>query len=443
MYGEQLERNMAELTARLYELYGTRWDFYRILSQLVSMMKKAAAGRPAYLRQQDEEASGLYGTESLSCPWYLSQETVGMMLYVDLFAGTLRALEDKIPYLQELGVNYVHLMPLFDCPAGENDGGYAISSYRRVQPRLGTIDDLRHVAEVFHKHGIRLVLDFVFNHTLITRNKLVFEMFLSYWYGPESGLYMPSVAVFLDKDFYACGTGPQRMEPANFADFIKGYDTGERLVFKEVFGQKGKQVRIAQVDGGKLRVDGELLTPDEFAAQMAGDNLTWLVQEYIFQHQVMSDFNPTSVNTLRIVTYHTGERCFVEDAAVRMGYPGELVDNAFSDGFYTNIDDTGKLDESLFNFSMKTRRIHEWQDVRIPAAKEAFQFCVDLHSRTPELFSVGWDIAIEQDGTPLVIEANDSWAVFVTQTAQGHAARPAWERYLAERRAFEAAIQRV
>lgn len=157
MYGERLERNMAELTARLYELYGSRWDFYKILSRLEAIMRKASDSRPAYLREQDEDRS--------SRPWYLNQETVGMMLYVDLFAGNLRGLVDKIPYLKGLGVNYVHLMPLFDCPEGENDGGYAISSYRRVQPRLGTIEDLRLVAEEFHKSGIRLVLDFVFNHT--------------------------------------------------------------------------------------------------------------------------------------------------------------------------------------------------------------------------------------------------------------------------------------
>lgn len=157
MYNEQLERNMAGLTARLYELYGSRWDFYKILSRLESIMRKAAENRPSYLRADDEEAP--------SRPWYLNQETVGMMLYVDLFAGNLRGLVGKIPYLKGLGVNYVHLMPLFDCPDGENDGGYAISSYRRVQPRLGTTEDLRLVAEEFHKNGIRLVLDFVFNHT--------------------------------------------------------------------------------------------------------------------------------------------------------------------------------------------------------------------------------------------------------------------------------------
>lgn len=277
---------------------------------------------------------------------------------------------------------------------------------------------------------------FLFNHTLITRNKLVFEMFLSFWYGPESGVYMPSRAVFLGKDFYTCAGGPQRMEPGDFTAFVGTYDTGQRIVVKEVFGQKGKQVHIATVEGGKLNVDGRLETPAEFAARITGDGLTWIVQDYIYQHEAMAGFNPTSVNTLRIVTYHTGGRCFVEDAAVRMGYPGELVDNAFSDGYYTNIDETGKLNESLFNFSHKSREVRDWKDTRIPATAEAFQFCVDLHSRTPELFSVGWDIAITQDGTPLVIEANDSWAVFVTQTAWGHAARAAWNSHLAERQAF-------
>jgi len=154
---------MSALTARLYELYGSRWDFYQILERLEAIMKKAAAQRKSgYLFDADEES---IGSQNGTQPWYLSQKTVGMMLYVDLFAGNLRALIKKIPYLKDLGVNYVHLMPLFDCPKGENDGGYAISSYRKVQSRLGTIEDLKLVAEEFHKNGIRLVLDFVFNHT--------------------------------------------------------------------------------------------------------------------------------------------------------------------------------------------------------------------------------------------------------------------------------------
>lgn len=163
MYNTQLEKNMANLTELLYSLYGKCWNFYDILNQLEKIMAKASKERPEALRKQDEVSLKENGYENAF--WYQDKKTVGMMLYVDLFAGNLKGLIEKIPYLQELGVNYVHLMPLFDCPKGENDGGYAISSYRKVQPKLGTIEDLKLVAEEFHKKGIRLVLDFVFNHT--------------------------------------------------------------------------------------------------------------------------------------------------------------------------------------------------------------------------------------------------------------------------------------
>lgn len=153
MYNTRLEKNMSPLTALLFELYGDRWDFYQLLNDLEKLMKEAAA-------ESDKSAD-----KSANSDWILDQNTVGMMLYVDLFAGNLKDLVKKIPYFKELGVNYVHLMPLFDCPEKENDGGYAISSYRKVQPALGTIDDLKTLAKAFHKEGIKLVLDFVFNHT--------------------------------------------------------------------------------------------------------------------------------------------------------------------------------------------------------------------------------------------------------------------------------------
>ncbi len=84
---------------------------------------------------------------------------------MDLFAGTLKGIQEKVPYFKELGLTYLHLMPLFRCPEGENDGGYAISSYREVNPALGTMQELSNLAQLLRKEGISLVLDFVFNHT--------------------------------------------------------------------------------------------------------------------------------------------------------------------------------------------------------------------------------------------------------------------------------------
>ena len=89
----------------------------------------------------------------------------GGVCYVDLFAGDLSGLRAKLPYLKELGLTYLHLMPLFKAPEGDSDGGYAVSDYREVDPRLGVMDDLRALATELRQHGISLVLDFVFNHT--------------------------------------------------------------------------------------------------------------------------------------------------------------------------------------------------------------------------------------------------------------------------------------
>ncbi len=89
----------------------------------------------------------------------------GGFCYVDRFAGDLAGLRERLPYLRELGLTYLHLMPPFLAPAGNNDGGYAVSSYREVDPRLGTMADLAALAGELRVSGISLVLDFVFNHT--------------------------------------------------------------------------------------------------------------------------------------------------------------------------------------------------------------------------------------------------------------------------------------
>jgi amylosucrase len=84
---------------------------------------------------------------------------------VDLYAGNLQGIRDRIPYFKELGLTYLHLMPLFRCPPKNNDGGYAVSSFREVNPALGTMRELAELAAELRHSGISLCLDFVFNHT--------------------------------------------------------------------------------------------------------------------------------------------------------------------------------------------------------------------------------------------------------------------------------------
>lgn len=88
----------------------------------------------------------------------MSTHAAGGVCYVDRYATDLDGVRDRIPYFKSLGLTYVHLMPLFDTPEPKNDGGYAISSYRKVKPALGDMDQLRRLAMDFYNAGISLVI---------------------------------------------------------------------------------------------------------------------------------------------------------------------------------------------------------------------------------------------------------------------------------------------
>lgn len=97
--------------------------------------------------------------------WFRSNKLMGMMLYVNAFAGNLKGVRGKLSYLEECGINYLHLMPLLESPKGRSDGGYAVADFQTVQPELGTMDDLESLADDCREKGISLCLDFVMNHT--------------------------------------------------------------------------------------------------------------------------------------------------------------------------------------------------------------------------------------------------------------------------------------
>ncbi|MFV0359508.1 alpha-amylase family glycosyl hydrolase [Tropicimonas sp.] len=150
---KRVDEYFPALFSHFLDLYGTRYDAYVHLRALMDLL----AGFQVPKRYE--------GMPADTDPWYLSQNEVGMAVYVDLFSGNLAGLIERIPHLEELGITYLHLMPLYLAPEENNDGGYAVSDYRTVDPRLGTNKDLEALAKALHARGIRLVLDFVFNHT--------------------------------------------------------------------------------------------------------------------------------------------------------------------------------------------------------------------------------------------------------------------------------------
>jgi amylosucrase len=154
----RLNKHFERLFRLLYQLYGHNYDFFYHLESLLTMAATMWLDRP-------DELKALDGTREADPLWFRSNRMIGAMCYVDLFADNLERLRKKIPYLTEMGITYLHVMPLFKTPEGDNDGGYAVSSYRDISPQFGTVEDLRQLATELRHHGISLVLDFIFNHT--------------------------------------------------------------------------------------------------------------------------------------------------------------------------------------------------------------------------------------------------------------------------------------
>ncbi|MBO6794746.1 MAG: hypothetical protein JJ895_12615 [Balneolaceae bacterium] len=154
----RVQDHVEKLLHELHFLYSDQPDWYFYAEKMILEAGLSWKKRPKYLREVD--------AERIENPtWFASHKMVGAVCYVDLFAGNLDGIEEKLPYFKELGVTYLHLMPLFDRPHPESDGGYAVSSYRKVEPSLGTMAGLKKLSKKFRKEGISLVVDFVNNHT--------------------------------------------------------------------------------------------------------------------------------------------------------------------------------------------------------------------------------------------------------------------------------------
>lgn len=158
LFKRRLKAHFPTLFQKYTHVYGHQYDCYFHLQQLVGILKDGIKNRKPALKALD--------VSRLKNPlWYRDESQVGMAAYVDLMGPTLKDLHDRIPYYKALGITYLHLMPLYDAPKGDSDGGYAVSDYRKVNPALGTIKELEKLATALQKEGINLVLDFVFNHT--------------------------------------------------------------------------------------------------------------------------------------------------------------------------------------------------------------------------------------------------------------------------------------
>lgn len=152
----RLDRWFADVHGPLVRRYGSSVD--PLVDGLLRVALAALHERPDDLRDVDRR-------REIDPGWFQHPGMIGYVAYTDRFAGTLDKLPDRLDHLAELGVTYLHLMPLLAPREGANDGGYAVADYRAVDPRIGTMDDLESLAGALRRRGMSLCIDLVLNHT--------------------------------------------------------------------------------------------------------------------------------------------------------------------------------------------------------------------------------------------------------------------------------------
>jgi len=156
-YLERFSSFKNEIEHILFSLYG-RLD---LIDELDVIMKKRFIERTDSLKELDK-------TRMINPNWFVDKDMLGITMYTDLFATSLNGIIKKIPYLKEIGITYLHLMPILKMPKNKNDGGYAVDSLHEIDPKFGTNKDLENLSIALRKEGISLCLDYVLNHTSST-----------------------------------------------------------------------------------------------------------------------------------------------------------------------------------------------------------------------------------------------------------------------------------
>ena len=151
-------RRFAQKEAELRSIYAGLYRDEKAYAYFCSMLERMYEERTEHLRKLDAQ-------REKNPHWYQDQKMLGMQIYTQCFGGTLNGVKSHLDYIQQSGANYLHLMPLLESPREKSDGGYAVSDFRKVQPELGTMEDLSSLAEECHQRDMVVCIDFVMNHT--------------------------------------------------------------------------------------------------------------------------------------------------------------------------------------------------------------------------------------------------------------------------------------
>lgn len=222
-----------------------------------------------------------------------------------------------------------------------------------------------------------------------------------------------------------------------FDQFLKSFKNSKRIIYKPISGHCGYGVEAFDLTDTEAIKDAY----DKLSTYPEG-----VVEEYIVQHPKMMELCPSSVNSLRVVTFSSyskppfddGSNYEIAYAGLRIGQGKSIVDNLHSGGMVANVDlSTGTL---INNAADCTGRVFEKhpdtgttiKGFKIPCFDEALNMIRRAIEKNKVEGYIGWDIAISEKG-PMFLEVNGLPGVVVLQTAtaqEGKGMKYVMEKYL-------------
>ncbi|MFV0408632.1 MAG: alpha-amylase family glycosyl hydrolase [Paracoccus sp. (in: a-proteobacteria)] len=152
------QRSRNDLWTMLDRLYGNHPKYSSFRRSLNQMLYKFWDTRPNDLRLRDLK-------RDLEPDWFQRSDMAGYAFYIDRFCDDLKGVPDRLDYLKDLGISYVHFMPCLKPRPGDSDGGYSVMDYDAINPAFGTMEDFEAATRACHARGINVCIDLVLNHT--------------------------------------------------------------------------------------------------------------------------------------------------------------------------------------------------------------------------------------------------------------------------------------
>lgn len=275
------------------------------------------------------------------------------------------------------------------------------------------------------------------NYTVVMRDKSLFEAFISQLINDETK-YVKSYAFFKGYQYVSNEGMFEQRQTDSFIEFCARHE-GERLVFKRATGCSGLGVHICEIKDGRLysklqNCEGGVL-PTDYLNRILCANVTWMIQPFIKQHVFMENLHPDTVNIIRIVTFHTGSRVFSVPPMLVYSRGDTEVCNSDQGSYYVGIGKDGIIERKAID-RLSNRLVNcPVGGQKLPYFEEVKELVCAIHKGIPELFTVGWDVALTPNG-PLVFEGNDGWCPYVSEWNDETALRPIWDAAVLERKKY-------